>query len=129
MVLKLIQLINKGDTTMIQLTKRELNKLNTRKAKVEKLNNASANTLDWEKVKLSRNNLPQKDVAGGSGAVAAYYNPVSNMMSIKGKLYRVDFDNETLLNPMSGVKVRQNTSVDRAFRHFLEVNKKAIAKR
>ena len=114
---------------MIQLTKRELNKLNTRKAKVEKLNNASANTLDWEKVKLSRNNLPQKDVAGGSGAVAAYYNPVFNMMSIKGKLYRVDFDNETLLNPMSGVKVRQNTSVDRAFRHFLEVNKKAIAKR
>ena len=39
MVLKLIQLINKGDTTMIQLTKRELNKLNTRKAKVTKLNN------------------------------------------------------------------------------------------
>lgn len=123
------ELLKTGDTTMIQLTKRELNKLNTRKAKVEKLNNASANTLDWEKVKLSRNNLPQKDVAGGSGAVAAYYNPVSNMMSIKGKLYRVDFDNETLLNPMSGVKVRQNTSVDRAFRHFLEVNKKAIAKR
>ncbi len=123
------ELLKTGDTTMIQLTKRELNKLNTRKAKVEKLNNASANTLDWEKVKLSRNNLPQKDVAGGSGAVAAYYNPVFNMMSIKGKLYRVDFDNETLLNPMSGVKVRQNTSVDRAFRHFLEVNKKAIAKR
>lgn len=123
------ELLKTGDTTMIQLTRRELNKLNTRKAKVEKLNNASANTLDWEKVKLSRNNLPQKDVAGGSGAVAAYYNPVSNMMSIKGKLYRVDFDNETLLNPMSGVKVRQNTSVDRAFRHFLEVNKKAIAKR
>lgn len=123
------ELLKTGDTTMIQLTKRELNKLNTRKAKVEKLNNASANTLDWEKVKLSRNNLPQKDVAGGSGAVAAYYNPVSNMMSIKGKLYRVDFDNETLLNPMSGVKVRQNTSVDRAFRHFLKVNKKAIAKR
>jgi len=24
------------------------------------------------------------------------------------------------------VKVRQNTSVDRAFRHFLEVNKKAL---
>ena len=114
---------------MIQLTKRELTQLNTRKAKVEKLNNASANTLDWGKVKLSRNNLPQKDVAGSSGAVAAYYNPVSNMMSIKGKLYRVDFDNETLLNPMSGLKVRQNTSVDRAFRHFLEVNKKAIAKR
>ena len=123
------ELLKTGDTTMIQLTKRELNKLNTRKAKVEKLNNASANTLDWEKVKLSRNNLPQKDVADGSGAVTAYYNPVSNMMSIKGKLYRVDFDNETLLNPMSGVKVRQNTSVDRAFRHFLEVNKKAIAKR
>lgn len=114
---------------MIQLTKRELNKLNTRKAKVEKLNNASANTLDWEKVKLSRNNLPQKDVAGGSGAVAAYYNPVSNMMSIKDKLYRVDFDNETLFNSMSGTKVKQNSSVDRAFRHFLEVNKKAIAKR
>lgn len=128
-MLKLIQLINRGDTTMALLTKRELNKLNTRKAKVEKLNNASANTLDWEKVKLSRNNLPQKDVAGGSGVVAAYYNPVSNMMSIKGKLYRVDFDNETLLNSMSGTKVKQNTSVDRAFRHFLEVNKKAIAKR
>ena len=114
---------------MALLTKRELNKLNTRKAKVEKLNNASANTLDWEKVKLSRNNLPQKYVAGGSGAVAAYYNPVSNMITIKDKLYRVDFENEKLTNPTSGVKVKQNSSVDRAFRHFLEVNKKAIAKR
>lgn len=123
------ELLKTGDTTMIQLTKRELNKLNTRKAKVEKLNNASANTLDWEKVKLSRNNLPQKDVAGGSGAVAAYYNPVSNMITIKDKLYRVDFENEKLTNPTSGVKVKQNSSVDRAFRHFLEVNKKAIAKR
>lgn len=123
------ELLKTGDTTMIQLTKRELNKLNTRKAKVEKLNNASANTLDWEKVKLSRNNLPQKDVAGGSGAVAAYYNPVSNMITIKDKLYRVDFENEKLTNPTSGVKVKQNSSVDKAFRHFLEVNKKAIAKR
>ena len=123
------ELLKTGDTTMIQLTKRELNKLNTRKAKVEKLNNASANTLDWKKVKLSRNNLPQKNVAGGSGAVAAYYNPVSNMMTIKDKLYRVDFENEKLTNPTSGVKVKQNSSVDRAFRHFLEVNKKAIAKR
>ena len=123
------ELLKTGDTTMIQLTKRELNKLNTRKAKVEKLNNASANTLDWEKVKLSRNNLPQKDVAGGSGAVAAYYNPVSNMITIKDKLYRVDFENEKLTNPTSGVKVKQNSSVDRAFRHFLEVNKKAIEKR
>lgn len=123
------ELLKTGDTTMIQLTKRELNKLNTRKAKVEKLNNASANTLDWEKIKLSRNNLPQKDVAGGSGAVAAYYNPVSNMITIKDKLYRVDFENEKLTNPTSGVKVKQNSSVDRAFRHFLEVNKKAIAKR
>lgn len=123
------ELLKTGDTTMIQLTKRELNKLNTRKAKVEKLNNASANTLDWEKVKLSRNNLPQKNVAGGSGAVAAYYNPVSNMITIKDKLYRVDFENEKLTNPTSGVKVKQNSSVDRAFRHFLEVNKKAIAKR
>lgn len=92
-------------------------------------NNASASTLDWEKVKLSKNDIPEKNVAGDSGVVAAYYNPVSNMMSIKGKLYRVDFDNETLLNSMSGTKVKQNTSVDRAFRHFLEVNKKAIAKR
>lgn len=33
------ELLKTGDTTMIQLTKRELNKLNTRKAKVEKLNN------------------------------------------------------------------------------------------
>ena len=90
---------------------------------------ASASTLDWEKVKLSKNDIPEKNVAGDSGVVAAYYNPVSNMMSIKGKLYRVDFDNETLLNSMSGTKVKQNTSVDRAFRHFLEVNKKAIAKR
>lgn len=90
---------------------------------------ASASTLDWKKVKLSKNDIPEKNVAGDSGVVAAYYNPVSNMMSIKGKLYRVDFDNETLLNSMSGTKVKQNTSVDRAFRHFLEVNKKAIAKR
>lgn len=33
------ELLKTGDTTMIQLTKRELNKLNTRKAKVTKLNN------------------------------------------------------------------------------------------
>lgn len=92
-------------------------------------NSASASTLDWGKVKLSRNDIPEKNVAGDSGVVAAYYNPISNMMSIKGKLYRVDFENEKLTNPMSGVKVKQNTSVDRAFRHFLEVNKKAIAKR
>lgn len=92
-------------------------------------NNKGASTLDWEKVKLSRNDIPEKDVAGGSGAVAAYYNPVSNMMSIKDKLYRVDFENEILTMPMSGVKVKQNTSVYRAFQHFLEVNKKAIAKR
>lgn len=50
-------------------------------------------------------------------------------MSIKDKLYRVDFENEILTMPMSGVKVKQNTSVYRAFQHFLEVNKKAIAKR
>ena len=99
-------------------------------------NNASASrqnskinesVLDWKSVKLSKTNIPEKEVMGNFEIATAYYKPESGKLLIGSKFYNIDFENETLTR-MSGVKVGKNTSAYKSFQRFLEVNKKAILK-
>lgn len=84
--------------------------------------------LDWKSVKLSKTNIPEKEVMGNHEVASAYYKPASGKLLIGSKFFNVDFENETLTHYMSGVKVGKNTSAYKSFQRFLEANKKAILK-